>query len=899
VRDVQLILLIQFKFYRIGRGADFMLKVKNLRCEYKQNPMGISVLKPRLSWVLSSDEKNVMQVSYHLQVSENDVSFVSLAWDSGKTDSDRSVHVEYEGQSLLSKSRYYFRVKVWDNHGNASAWSEPAFWETGILNENEWIANFITPAIEVDPASYAPSPLLRKEFKTAGNVKAARVYVTSLGLYELRLNGQRVGNDLLTPGWTSYNKRLQYQTYDVTNLLADGCNAVGAILGDGWYKGDLAGWLGHRNLYGTKTALLMQLHIWYSDGSEQIVVSDHSWKASTGPILTSEIYHGETYDARLEQAGWDKTGFDDAQWAETKTLEVPKNILTGQENVPVRRIEEIKPIAVIHTPAGETVLDMGQNMVGWVRFRVKGPSGSRVVLGHAEVLDREGNFYTENLRAAKQKIAYTLKGEGEEVFEPHFTFQGFRYVKLEEYPCEISIDNFTGVVIHSDMGKTGSFDCSDKMVNSLQHNILWGQKGNFVDVPTDCPQRDERLGWTGDAQVFIRTACFNMNAAPFFEKWLRDLKADQLASGGVPFVIPQVLTESDHSSTGWGDAAVICPWTVYLCYGDEGILKEQYESMKAWVDYIKSNAQDGLIWNSGFHFGDWLALDAKEGSYYGATPNDYVATAFYAYSVELFIKAAEVLHNDEDVKEYSLLYDNIVKAFRMEFFTPFGRLAVPTQTAHVLALNFNLVEEKHRERTVDALVKLIEDNKYHLTTGFLGTPYLCNALSKNGRIDIAYKLLMQTEYPSWLYQVTKGATTIWEHWDGIKPDGSMWSADMNSFNHYAYGAIGDWMYRVIAGIDTDDKFAGYKHIVIKPQPGGDLKYAYAELESMYGNIKSGWKTENGAMQIEVTIPHNTTASVMLPGAKASQLTDHSGLKFCDTSEGTTVELGSGSYSFMI
>ena len=875
-----------------------MLIAEKLRCEYKENPMPISTQKPRLSWVLSSESRNVMQYAYQIQVSKNDIEFTSLVWESGKTNSDVSVHVEYEGQSLSSRSRYYFRVKVWDNQGNVSDWSKPSFWETGILDEYEWIGDFITPAIEVDPKIFSPSPLLRKEFNISGKVSSARIYVSALGLYELRLNGQRVGQDLLTPGFTNYKKRLQYQAYDVTALVIDGNNAVGAILGDGWFIGDVAGWLGNKNVvYGTKKALFMQLYISYSDGSEQIVVSDNSWKTSTGPILMSQIYHGETYDARLEIQGWDKPEFNDSFWETVKILEVSKSILVSQENVPVRKIEKILPIALINTPSGETVIDMGQNMVGFVCFKVKGQRGSRVVLKHAEVLDKDGNFYTENIRGAKQKIEYTLKGEGEETFEPHFTFHGFRYVKVEEYPGKISLENFIGVVIHSDMEKIGDFVCSNELINKLQHNILWGQKGNFVDIPSDCPQRDERLGWTGDAQVFIRTACFNMNVAPFFEKWLKDMKSDQLENGGIPFVIPHVLEEWSHSSSGWGDAAVICPWNIYLCYGDQRILKEQYESMKAWIEFIKSNSQDGLIWNTGFHFGDWLALDAKEGSYFGATSNDLISTAFYANSVKLFTKAASILNNKEDIKEYSELYHKIVEAFRMEFITPNGRIADSTQTAHVLALIFDLVDEKHKKRTVDNLAKLIEDNNFHLTTGFLGTPYLCHALSENGRADIAYKLLLQTEYPSWLYPISKGATTIWEHWDGIKPDGSMWSADMNSFNHYAYGAIGDWLYRVVAGIDSDDKAAGYKRIIIKPMPGGDLQYAYAELNSMYGMIKSGWKIENGEMQIDITIPHNTKAEVTLPGANASKLAEYDGFSFCDNQIGATLELGSGSYSF--
>jgi len=881
-----------------------MIEVKDLRCEYKDNPIGIDVVKPRLSWKIKSDLRGVLQAAYHVQVSHDDINFSDIAWDSGKVYTDQSVHIEYNGSPLKSRTRYYYRVKIWDNKGNVSRWSEPSFWEMGLLNASEWQAHWITPDFSASSQDSEACPMLRKTFKVNGRVKRARIYATSLGLYELYLNGTRVGDWLFTPGWTSYNKWIQYQTYDITEMLSNGENAVGIILGNGWYKGNI-GWEGNINIYGDKLAALVQIHITYEDGKEEVVVTDDSWKASTGPILMSEIYHGEIYDARLEKDGWSMKDFDDSEWQGVKVLDKPKDILAAQVSVPVRKIEEIKPVAVITTPSGETVLDMGQNMVGWLRFAVEGEAGTVVTIKHAEVLDKEGNFYTENLRSAKQTIQYTLKGQGREVFEPHFTFQGFRYVKVEGYPGSLSLDNFTGIVIHSDMEQTGSFKCSDELVNQLQHNILWGQKGNFLDVPTDCPQRDERLGWTGDAQVFIRTACFNMHTASFFTKWLKDLKSDQLDNGGVPFVIPHVLKEDSNSSAAWGDAATICPWTLYLCYGDRRILEEQYESMKAWVEYIRSQGQDGYLWNTGFHFGDWLGLDSKEGSYFGATSNEYIATAFYAYSTSLVVKAAKILGKEEDAKKYQKLYSNILDAFRKEFVTPNGRIASPTQTAHVLALMFDLLEEKDKEKAIKTLVEYLEETKYHLTTGFVGTPYLCLVLSRYGYNDIAYKLLMQKDYPSWLYQITKGATTIWEHWDGIKEDGSFWSKDMNSFNHYAYGSIGDWLYRVVAGIDTDEEKPGYKHIYIRPQPDKSLSFAEASLNSMYGEIKSSWTWKEDNMELAISIPPNTTATVTLPYAKLDGLKENGkavcdveGIDICEeTNLGVKLELGSGNYRF--
>lgn len=882
-----------------------VLKVVNPRCEYKENPIGIDVMMPRFSWQIQAIGRNILQTGYRIQVSEEDGLFRNIIWDSGKVESDQSIHVEYGGPDLKSRTRYYYRIKIWDNKGNQSDWSENAFWEMGILNQDEWVAEWITPKLITEDTELQACPMFRRDFEIRKSIKKARIYATSLGLYYLELNGHRVGDWLLTPGWTSYNNRLQYQTYDVTSLIKEGKNAIGAVVGVGWYKGNLA-WENNRNIFGDKLALLMQMHISYEDGSEDVIISDGEWKTSTGPILMSEIYHGEKYDARLEKPGWSSADYDDGDWSQVAILYHPKDILVAQENEPVRRIEEIKPIDIINTPEGETVIDMGQNMVGWVRFTVEGNKGDQVILKHAEVLDKHGNFYIDNLRSAKQTIEYTLKGEGKEIFEPNFTFQGFRYVKIEKYPKEPALDDFVGVVIHSDLEQTGSFECSDPLINQLQHNILWGQKGNFVDVPTDCPQRDERLGWTGDAQVFIRTACFNMNVASFFSKWLKDLEADQLENGAVPHVIPNVLGEDSCASAAWADAAVICPWTIYLCYGDKRILENQYDSMKAWVEYIRRQGDNEYLWNTGFHFGDWLALDAKEGSYVGATAKDYIATAFYAYSTAILKETAQILGRDEDVKEYGQLLEKIKENFQKEFVTPNGRLAVPTQTAYVLALAFDLVSPEHRQRAIDTLAQYIHENDDHLTTGFVGTPYLCLVLSQNGYNDLAYKLLQQKDYPSWLYPITKGATTIWEHWDGIKKDGSFWSADMNSFNHYAYGSIGDWLYRVAAGIDTCKQKAGYKHIVIKPQPGPGLSYVKAALKSMYGEIKSSWYDKGDTMELTIAIPANTTATVVLPYVQSIEEVYEGDIKLKDVEgilssreleSGVELEIGSGEYCF--
>jgi len=879
-----------------------LLRIDGVTCEYARNPVGIDVAQPRFSWTVMSDKRDVVQSAYQVEVAL-DVLFSELVWQSGRVESDQSVHVAYGGEPLRSRTRYHLRVRVWADREGVTAWSEPSYFEMGLLDSQEWVARWIT-ATSIDPK---PCTLLRRDFTVDHKIESARIYATAHGVYELQLDGERVGDWVLTPGWTSYANQLPYQTYDVTHRLEQGAHTLGVILGDGWYKGPL-GWNGQENLYGDTRAALVQLHLQYEDGSQAVIASDGQWTASTGPILRSEIYYGETYDARLEKARWSAPGFDDGSFAAVYLVDEACTTLVAQESPPMRVIDEIQPLALLHTPAGDRVIDMGQNMVGWVRFRVQGDAGTVITLHHAEVLDHEGNFYTDNLRSARQLVTYTCKGAAEgEVFEPHFTFQGFRYVKVEGYPGELSMAAFTGRVIHSDYEQTGAFSCSDPLVNQLQHNILWGQKGNFVDVPTDCPQRDERLGWTGDAQVFVRTAVFNGRVPTFFSKWLRDLAFDQMPDGGVPHVIPNVLGAEAYGSSAWGDAAVICPWQLYLAYGDRRLLESQYESMKAWVRYIHDQGDDEWLWNTGFHFGDWLALDAKEGSYIGATPKDLIATAYYAHSTDLLAKTAAVLARTAEAELYRRWHQEICVRFGEEFVTPRGRIAAYTQTAHVLALMFDLVKGDQRKRTADTLALLIRENGYRLTTGFVGTPYLCRVLSENGHHDVACQLVRQTEYPSWLYSVQKGATTIWEHWDGIKSDGSFWSADMNSFNHYAYGSIGDWLYGVLAGLDTDPEFPGYRRIRIAPKPDAAFSFAKVGHESLYGLIGSGWSREDetGQMTISVEIPVNTVATIVLPGASGLAvwegdvpLGEAIGIHSVTQQDGDlSLEVGSGHYVF--
>ncbi|MDQ6417946.1 family 78 glycoside hydrolase catalytic domain [Paenibacillus sp. LHD-117] len=882
-----------------------ILKIQSLTCEYHTRLIGSDVAAPRFSWILETGNRRaVTQVAYRMQLTTQEGNYSAPIWDTGRVESDQSIHCEYGGPVLVPRQMYRFRVKAWDNEGNETPWSEEGEFELG-LQLSDWKSEWITPNDAAIPADAEAAFLLRKGFNLRSDIVSGRVYVTAAGIYELYLNGNKVSEDLFEPGWTSYHHRMQFQTYDVTSYLRNGDNGIGVMLADGWYRGGL-GFSGRNYHYGDRRAALVQLHVRYSDGTENVITSDTTWKAATGPVLYSNIYHGEVYDARLERTGWSDPLFDDSSWAAVQTVDLGFNQLVAQENWSNVVTEVISPVETIVTPAGDHVLDFGQNMVGRVRFRVNAPAGTVITLQHSEVLDCDGNIYFGNLRSAKQAVTYVTHG-GMEEYAPHFTFMGFRYVKVTGYPLQdnqLPIEAFDGEVIHSDMMETGYFECSDERLNQLQRNIKWGQRGNFLDLPTDCPQRDERLGWTGDAQVFISTALFNYQGAPFFMKWLRDLKAEQHEDGGVPYVIPDIV--GGASSAAWGDAAVICPWTVYQYYGDLRLLEEQFESMKKWVEYIRAQGKNEYMWNTGFHFGDWLALDAKENSYIGSTPTSLIATAYFAYSTRIVRDAALVLGRSEEADRYEGLYQNVRQSFQDEFVTKTGRVASPTQTAHVLALVFDLVDEHVKKRVAADLNDMIVENDYHLSTGFVGTPYLCFALSNHGYHTTAVRLLMQESYPGWLYSVSKGATTIWEHWDSIKPDGSFWSDDMNSFNHYSYGAVGDWMYKKVAGLDFSTTVPGFKRTRIAPLFGSTkLTFAKASYLSMYGQVESSWRIIGDRIELEAIIPANTSAEIVLMGAKAGDIVENGItldqtkgiLSITENDDHVLIMVGSGEYRF--
>ena len=685
-----------------------------------------------------------------------------------------------------------------------------------------------------------------KNFRCAAKAEKAILKISALGVYEAKLNGERVGDFILAPGWTSYLNRLQVQSYDVTDMLKTE-NSLEVTVGQGWRaianKRDGSDFLGYRD-----TALIAELTLVYADGRTESIVTDSSWTARESKLRYTNIYDGDIYDATFKAGS--------ARHCICVNLE--KDMLIPQEGEKIVEHERMPALQVIKTPAGETVIDFGQNMTGYVEFRIKGTPGAQATISHGETLDRDGNFYNANYRSADAQIKFICDGE-EHTYKSALTFFGFRYIRLENWPDEIKKENFTAVVVHSDIRRTGYFECSDEAVNKLFKNIIWGQKGNFLDVPTDCPQRDERLGWTGDAQVFVRTASLNFDVERFFKKWLRDLAADQGRDGCVPHVIPNISDDMGGSSA-WSDAAVICPWEIYRTYGDKAVLEEQFDSMKAWIDWMRERSENGRR-SGGSHFGDWLGLDSPEGSYKGSTPDDLIATAYYKYSTELFIKAAHAL--GRDIAEYENIPAEAAAAFRREYMEN-GRVKNATQTACVLALYFDITDD--RAATATQLNELVK-RAGHLETGFVGTPYLLHALSDNGYAETAYDLLLRREYPSWLYPISKGATTVWEHWDGIKPDGTMWSTDMNSFNHYAYGAVADWMYGAAAGINSDPDRPGFEHIIFRPVTDRRLDFVKASIDTRRGTVASEWRRENGRIKYIFTVPEGCCASVIIGGEK--------------------------------
>jgi len=852
-----------------------MNEPRRLRCEHLENPIGLDVAEPRFSWRMESSARGARQTARQAQVATNlDLLAAGTgdAWDTGRVEDDRSLHVVYGGNELQPRRRYWWRVRVWNEKRQASPWSEPAFWETGFLSENQWEADWISVA-ERSGKTGEPCPVLRRRFDCERAPSRARLYVTALGLYECRVNGARVGEDWFTPGWTDYDIRIPYQTYDVTALVRQGENAIGAILGDGWACGYLVR-EGQRSRWARQPFLKALLVLEYEDGATETIRTDQGWRATTGPILESDIYNGETHDTRLEMPGWDAPGFDDSAWAPAWAGPETKAVLCAKPGPNVRAIRTLPALERAEPAPGVFVFDMGQNMVGRVRLRVSAPAGTTITIRHAERLQEDGTLYTANLVAAKATDRYICRGGGEEVWEPRFTFHGFRYVELTGCAEPPELAAVTGVVMHSELELTARFSCSNELVNKLQQCIEWGQRGNFLEVPTDCPQRNERLGWTGDAQAFIPTACYTMDVAAFFTKWCVDVEDAQDSDGAFPHVAPDVT--GWHGSAAWGDAGVICPWTIYRFYGDTRILTRHYASMARWLDYMERTSRDLIRPEDGY--GDWLNPEHNdEGTSLGPPPREMIGTAYFARCADLMENIASLLGRDDDARHYADLAGRVKAAYRGKFVLPNGRMFCGTasgnsQTAYLLTLAFDILEDENRSACFDFLMALIEANDWHLNTGFVGTPLLNLTLTAFGRTDAAYRLLLQQTCPSWLHMILNGATTMWERWDACTKEDGLGPASMCSFNHYALGAVGEWLYAVVGGIALDPDVPAFKRFRIQPRPGRGIDSAEMTMESRYGTILCRWRKEAGLFNVETRIPPNTSALVVLPCGDGDSVT---------------------------
>ena len=832
-----------------------MVRVLDVRAEHRRNTLGIGEPQPRLSWITETDIAPWRQAAYEVEVDRTSC---------GRVESDASVLVDWPADPLESRQRVTVRVRTWGDDGDESPWSEALTIEAGMLDVADWSASWITPAI-LDPLDRpAPSPFIRRTFTTAPRAVAhARLYVTSAGVHRIHLNGEVVGNHVLAPGWSSYTNRIRYDTHDVTSLITGGDNVIGAVVADGWWRGFLK-WDMLRNVYGERIGLLAQLEITYDDGSTDVVVTDDEWRSMTGPILAADLYQGENYDARLELDGWDRSGFDDTAWEPVQRFAPDVGALVAPPGPPVRRIEELAVREVLTSPSGATVLDFGQNLVGRVRFTVDGDAGTVITLRHAEVLEHGEPAYRP-LRNAEATDQYTLRGEGPETWEPTFTFHGFRYVEVRGWPGELDPADFVAVVLHSDMERTGTFSCDNDLLNQLHSNVVWGMRGNFLDVPTDCPQRDERLGWTGDLQVFAPTAAYLYDIRGMVGNWLEDLRMEQRADGTVPIYIPSVGPEFLTRAAGWSDAVTVVPEALHAAFGDSGLLARMFDAMRAWVDCIAAEAGPERIWNQGTQLGDWLDPNAPpDAPMLGRTDSKLVATAYFARSAQIVSDAAGVLGQADLQATYAELAAEVRQAFRLEYVTPKGRVMSDTATAYSLALEFGMIEDPDEyERVAARLSGCVAEWRFQITTGFLGTPAVLPALSNSGDSSTAYRLVTQTRRPSWLYSVLMGATTMWERWDSLLPDGSVNPGEMTSFNHYAFGCVGEWMHTVVGGLAPAEP--GYRRLRVAPVPGHGVNAATATLRTPYGPAACDWTLDGHQITLAVDIPPNTSATVVRPG----------------------------------
>jgi alpha-L-rhamnosidase len=854
-----------------------------LRCAHLDNPLAVAPDRVRFSWLLTGSGS---QQAYQIQVIPNGggvLSGTAPLWDSGQTPSGESLDAPYGGPPLTPGGRYEWRVRVWDHAGTVSAWSAPAAFEVELAPAGwaaSWIGlgpareNFAPPSQPGRPDAVAnalrPAPHLRRSFTLTGPVATARLHITALGLYEARLNGQRVGDAFLTPGWTDYGQRVLYQAYDVTGLLRDGENVLGAVLGDGWYAGFVGFDAKHAGAhYGPAPELLARLEITGADGTVLTVATDSEWHGRFAAVRHADLLMGERHDLRLELPGWDSPGFDEAGWRAVRHRPRDDRTLAADPGVPVRVTQEISPVTVTRAADGAHVIDFGQNLTGWLRIRAGGPPGTSIRVRHAEVLDDGGRLYTDNLRTARQADEYVLAG-GPAVLEPRFTVHGFRYAEVTGYPGEPEAGDIVARVVHSDIPVAGSWESGEPWLDQLLRNIDWGQRGNFISVPTDCPQRDERLGWLGDAQIFARTACYNRDVAAFYAKWLDDVADAQLPSGAYPDIAPR-LNFPGAGAPAWGDAGVIVPWTVWKMYGDRAVPERHFGAMTAWLDFVaRGNAGYLRTRELGHNYNDWLAPGSDD------TPPELLATAYWAYDAALVAELADATGRGGEAARYRELRAKIGAAFADAFVAEDGQVASGTQTAYALGLHMDLIPGDLRAAAAGHLVAAVRAADWHLTTGFAGVGYLLPVLSAAGYTDVAYRLLAQRTFPSWRYMIDRGATTIWERWDGWSPERGFQSAWMNSFNHYSLGSVGEWLYRFVLGIDQVPGTAGFGRLLLRPHPCGPLDRAGGSYQSARGLVRAGWDRSGGQFTYRVEVPPNALASVRVPSADPARVRDASG-----------------------
>ncbi|MFC5405860.1 glycoside hydrolase family 78 protein [Cohnella soli] len=868
--------------------------VQKLRTEYLEDPLGVDVLAPRLSWNVEASWRGARMTAYRVLVAFSSKALASDegdAWDSGIVSDARPTHVEYRGMPLRSGQRLYWKVQVWDEKGEGSDWSQAATWSMGLLGRNEWEGHWIGHPSSRKPTREAPNPVayLRRSFVSEGNVRRATVHATALGAYRLFLNGVRIGNDALTPEWTDYHVRVQYQTYDVTELLRAGDNALAVMLGHGWYTGYI-GMYGYQK-YGMDPSFLLQLNIELEDGTIQSVSTDAEWKAAFGAIIGSDLQMGENWDARLEPLAWRETGFDDELWKPAARMYDYRGHLVAQKCPPIRATQIRQPIAVRRLAEDVVLVDMGQMMSGYLRVVLQGSEGDLYTLRYAEALDENGRLYTDNLRFARQTDTYMCRGRMQETFEPAFTYHGFRYVEISGGPAPLA-DDIVGVVIHSALPETGKLETSEPLLNQLISNIVWTQRANYMSVPTDCPQRDERHGWTGDAQIFAPTAAYNMDVAAFLAKWLDDLEDGQRPTGAytdfAPFIFgPKTEFDNDFTythtaSAGWADAPPIIAWLLYERYGDIGVLRRHYASMKRWMDYNEKLYPTGIRRDAP-QYGDWLSLDERpfeqtkaefdwQVAGHSTTPYDVFSTAYWAHGAKLMADIASVVGEEADALRYKELHAFVREAFIREFVDGEGRIRGNTQTVYAMALAWELVPDGLRETALQRLVDGIEVAGM-AATGFHGTKHLMEVLSTSGHEKLAFRLLLKESYPSWLYSVTQGATTIWERWDGWTEERGFQDPGMNSLCHYAFGSVGEWLYRHVGGIQPDTSSPGFERTIIRPRPLGGLTSAKCSYDSIAGEIATAWTLENGVFRLTVTIPANMEAVVHVPSDVGEPITE--------------------------